>query len=99
MAWTASYTAAWMTAMSRKPTGPGRGADAVAIVFTAISFQSSTASARATWDQPNAASAITGTAGTLLSHLVERMPNMGFLPKWAGCDPLTPFEVVFRYAD
>src|SRR6516164_1277137 len=78
MAWTASYTAAWTTAMSRKPTGPGRGGDAVEIVSAAIAFQSRTASARAICHQLTAANVMTGTAVTLLSNLFEPMRDMAF---------------------
>src|SRR5215472_6745673 len=66
--------------MSRKPTGPGRGGDAVETVFTAISCQSSTASARAICHQLTAANMMTGTVVTLLSNLFERMRDMAFSP-------------------
>src|ERR1700730_13232615 len=97
MAWTASYTAAWTTAMSRKPTGPGRGGDAVETVFTAISCQSSTASARAICHQLTAANVIRGTV-TLLSNLFERMRDMAF--SRSGRGPTLPrhFEVASTYA-
>ena len=43
--------------MSRKPTGPGRGGDAVEIVSMAMVFQSTTASPCASADQPRARAA------------------------------------------
>jgi hypothetical protein len=61
--------------MSRKPTGPGRGGNAIEIVFTAISFQSSTASARAICDQLSAARVIRGGCG-------DR--NQPMIPAYAG---------------
>src|SRR5262245_40500347 len=81
---TASYTAAWTTAMSRKPTGPGRGGDAVEIVSAAIAFQSRTASARAICHQLTAANVTTDRVVTLFSNLFERMRNMGFSPPAAA---------------
>jgi len=63
--------------MSTKPTGPGRGGDAVEIVFTAISCQSRTASARAICDPPNAVNAKRGRMVKLSSNLFERTRYMG----------------------
>ena len=63
--------------MSTKPTGPGRGGDAVEIVFTAISCQSRTASARAICDPPNAVNAKRGRMVKPSSNLFERMRYMG----------------------
>src|SRR5215469_13648658 len=66
--------------MSRKPTGPGRGGDAVEIVSAAIASQSRTASARAICHQLTAANVMTGTVVTRLSNLFERMRDMAFFP-------------------
>src|SRR5215472_9426943 len=64
--------------MSRKPTGPGRGGDAVEIVSTAMTFQSKTASARAICHQLTAANVMTAAVATLLSNLFERMRDIAF---------------------
>jgi hypothetical protein len=74
---TASYTAAWTTAMSRKLTGTGRGGTAFDTVSAAMVFQSSTASARAICHQLTAANTITGTVVNPFSQLFERMRGMG----------------------
>src|ERR1700761_7993691 len=63
--------------MSRKPTGPGRGGDAVEIVSAAMAFQSRTASARAICDQPRAANAKRGRMVKLSSRLFDRTRYMG----------------------
>src|SRR5215469_16988821 len=94
MAWTASYTAAWTTAMSRKPTGPGRGGDAVEIVSAAMAFQSRTASARAICHQLTAANVMTGTVVTRLSSLFERMRDMAFSLSGRGDVSPRLFEAV-----
>src|SRR5690242_15643633 len=63
--------------MSRKPTGPGRGGDAVEIVSAAIAFQSSTASARAMCDPNMAENAKRKTVAKRSGHVFELMRYMG----------------------
>src|ERR1700730_9103061 len=58
--------------MSRKPTGPGRGGDAVEIVSIAMVFQSTAASARATGSEPSAANAMRGAvANAVMIHRLD----------------------------